>query len=129
MNWRRIPWRGVLRHRFFYVPASIVAVTLLWNFYISFHNDGLFTGVVVDGRGAPVADVEVIFFERNFVNYQEKVKARTGADGRYRFTAMQVHIGQLEARAGDGRRSERRQLNLWFRGQNTVIAPLVLRTS
>ena len=41
---------------------------------------------------------------------------------------MQVHVGQLEARTGDGRLSERRQLRLWFRAQDTEVAPLIIAT-
>ena len=39
---------------------------------------------------------------------------------------MNTHIGQLEARTGDGRKSERRQLRLWFRAQDSVVPPLVV---
>ena len=44
----------------------------------------------------------------------------------YRFAGLAVHVGQLEARAADGRHSERRQLRLWFRAQNTEVAPLII---
>ncbi len=39
---------------------------------------------------------------------------------------MKTHIGQLEARTDDGRKSARRQLRLWFRSQDTEVAPLVV---
>ena len=63
----------------------------------------------------------VVFFERNFINYQAKQRVLTDAAGRYRFTDMQVHVGQLEAQTPDGRRSPRHQLRLWFRAQNTEV--------
>jgi len=73
-----------------------------------------------------VAGATVIFFERNFVYYQELRRTTTDARGAFRFDGMQVHVGQLEARTADGRHSERRQMRLWFRAQNTEIAPLIL---
>ena len=39
---------------------------------------------------------------------------------------MKIHVGQLEARTDDGRKSERRQLRLWFRAQDTEVAPLIV---
>ena len=101
---------------------------MAWNVYIAFNDDGIIEGEVRDGAGAPVAGATVIFFERNFIYYQEKQRTTTDAQGAYRFTDMQIHIGQLEARTADGRQSERRQLRLWFRAQNTEVAPLVVET-
>lgn len=121
-----IDWRAVVRHRFFYVPVALALLVAGWNGYVAANDDGLIEGVVRDAAGAPVAGATVVFFERNFVNYQEKLRATTDARGAYRFTGMQVHIGQLEARAEDGRRSERYQMNLWFRAQNTRLPPLVV---
>ena len=53
-------------------------------------------------------------------------RATTDAQGVYRFTDMKTHIGQLEARTNDGRKSERRQLRLWFRSQDTEVLPLIV---
>lgn len=121
MNWRR-----ALTHRFVVVPALLAIVVAGWNLYISFHDDGIIAGTVRDAAGQPVQGAEVIFFERNFINYQEKQRVKTDAAGAYRFTGMQVHVGQIEAQLGDGRRSERHQLRLWFRAQNTEVPPLVV---
>jgi hypothetical protein len=122
MNWRRI-----LGHRFVYVPAALGVLVAGWNIYIAFNADGVIRGVVRDEVGRPVAGADVIFFERNFVNYQEKMRATSDASGAFRFDNMQVHVGQLEARTADGRRSQREQLRLWFRAQHTEAAPLVVR--
>jgi len=121
MNWRRI-----LLHRFVAVPLALAVAVAGWNLYIAFNDDGVIAGEVRDRAGQPVAGAAVVFFERNFINYQEKQRATTDARGRYRFTGMQVHVGQLEAQAPDGTRSERRQLRLWFRAQNTQVPPLVV---
>src|SRR5262245_10418882 len=119
-------WRAIVSHRFFYVPAALVVAVAAWNLHVATNADGVIEGSVRDAAGRPVAGADVIFFERNFVNYQEKFHARTDASGAYRFADMQVHIGQLEARAPDGRRSQRLQRRLWFRAQHTRADPLVL---
>ena len=119
-------WRRLLGHRFVAVPLALAIIVAGWNLYIAFHDDGLIAGEVHDGAGRPIAGAAVVFFERNFINYQEKQRVTTDAQGRFLFTGMQVHVGQLEAQAPDGRRSERRQLRLWFRAQNTEVAPLVV---
>ncbi len=122
MSWR------VLGHRFVAVPLALALVVVAWNVYISFNDHGIIAGEVLDGAGGPVAGATVVFFGRNFIYYEEKQRAVTDARGRYRFTGMDTHIGQLEARTDDGRRSERRQLRLWFRSQDTEVAPLVVET-
>jgi len=122
-------WRAVLTHRFVYVPLAAAVLVGAWNLHVAANADGVIEGVVRDGAGRPVADADVIFFERNFVNYQEKFRARTDAAGAYRFENMQVHVGQLEARTPGGARSQRLQLRLWFRAQHTRADPLVVGAS
>ena len=119
-------WRRITTHRFFVVPLAVALAAAGWNVYIAFNDGGLIEGEVRDRTGAPVPGAAVIFFERNFVYYQEKQRTTTDARGAYRFDGMQVHVGQLEARTVDGRHSERRQLRLWFRAQNTELAPLIV---
>jgi acyl-coenzyme A synthetase/AMP-(fatty) acid ligase len=127
MKWA-MSWR-VLAHRFVAVPLALVAIVVAWNVYIAFNDHGIIGGEVRDRAGAPVAGATVVFFERNFVYYEEKQRATTDAQGLYRFTGIATHIGQLEARTDDGRKSERRQLRLWFRSQDTEVAPpLVVET-
>jgi hypothetical protein len=121
MNWRRI-----LSHRFVVVPLSVILLVAGWNIYIALNNGGIIEGEVHDSSGAPAPGATVIFFERNFVYYQEKQRTTADAKGVYRFDGMQVHVGQLEARAADGHHSERRQLRLWFRAQNVNVAPLII---
>ncbi len=122
MSWR------VLVHRFVAVPLMLFAVVAMWNVYIAFNDNGLIEGEVRDRTGAPVAGATVIFFERNFIYYEEKQRVTTDARGAYRFTDMKTHIGQLEARTADGRQSPRHQLRLWFRAQDTEVPPLIVET-
>ena len=119
-------WRA-LTHRFVAVPLALLAIAMAWNVYIAFNDHGIIEGEVRDKAGAPVAGATVIFFERNFIYYEEKQRATTDAQGVYRFTDMKTHVGQLEARTNDGRKSERRQLRLWFRSQDTDVAPLIVK--
>ena len=118
--------RRALTHRFVAVPMALLAIVVAWNIYIAFNDLGIIEGEVRDKAGAPVAGATVVFFERNFIYYEEKQRATTDAQGVYRFTDMKTHVGQLEARTNDGRKSERRQLRLWFRSQDTEVAPLIV---
>lgn len=119
-------WPAVLRHRFFYVPVGLALLVAGWNLHVAANAGGLIEGEVHDAGGVPVSGATVIFFERNFINYQEQSRVTTDPRGAYRFSGMQVHVGQLEARMPDGRRSARYQLQLWFRAQNTRVPPLVV---
>ena len=119
-------WWRILRHRFVAVPLVLASLVAAWNVYIVFNSDGIIAGTVVDSQGHPVPGAEVVFYARNFVNYQEAARTTADAAGAWRFDGMQVHVGQLEAHVRDGRRSERLQLRLWFRGQNVRLAPLML---
>ena len=49
---------------------------MAWNVYIAFNDHGIIEGEVRDRAGAPVAGATVIFFERNFVYYEEKQRTR-----------------------------------------------------
>ena len=124
MRWRTI-WRA-LGHRFVAVPLALLMIVVAWNVYISFNDHGIVEGEVLDRSGAPVAGASVLFFERNFIYYEEKHRAVTDAKGHYRFSGLRTHIGQLEARTADGRQSPRQQLRLWFRAQDTEVPPLVV---
>ena len=116
----------LLRHRFVAVPLGLLVVAGAWNGYVALNDGGIIAGTVRDATGRPVVGAEVLFFERSMLNYVERLRTTTDAAGAWRFEGMAVHVGQVEAVASNGRRSERRQLQLWFRAQNTFVAPLVL---
>ena len=91
-------WRAILTHRFVYVPAGLAIAVGAWNLYVAANADGVIEGTVRDAAGRPVAGADVIFFERNIVNNQEKFRARTDeAEQRRRFEKVNT------ARAADGR--------------------------
>jgi len=119
-------WRRLLLNRFVLVPGAIVVAGLVWNGYVSLHNGGLIEGRVTDASGRPVAGAEVVVLVQNVTTFSEKGRARTGPDGVFLITDNPSHHVQIFAETPSGR-SERRDLRLWFRGQNTVLdQPLVL---
>ena len=101
MNWARL-----LRHRFVYVPPGLAGIVVAWNVYMATNNDGVIEGEVRDAGGAR-SRMPRDLFRAQLRQLPGEVRTRTDARGAYRFNDMQVHIGQLEARLEDGRRSER----------------------
>ena len=119
-------WRRLLLNRFVLVPGTIVLAALIWNGYVSLHDGGLIEGRVTDPSGRPVADAEIVVMVQNVTTFSEKGRARTGPDGVFRIIDNPSHHVQIFAETPTGR-SERRDLRLWFRGQNTVLdEPLVV---
>jgi hypothetical protein len=120
-------WRRLLLNRFVLVPGSIALAALIWNGYVSLHNGGLIEGRVTDPSGRPVAGAEIVVMVQNVTTFSEKGRARSGPDGVFRITDNPSHHVQIFAETPSGR-SERRDLRLWFRGQDTVLdKPLVVR--
>ena len=74
-------WRRILGHRFVAVPLAVAFLVAGWNIYIAFNNGGIIEGEVRDRAGAPVPGATVIFFERNFIYYQELRRTTTDARG------------------------------------------------
>jgi len=111
-----------LRSRWVVVPGAMVIVAASWLLYVSAHNHGRLEGRVVDANGAPVAGAKVLLFERGFVTHEEKARATTGVDGRFRFDNNPSHSVQLEAEAPELGRTNRQVVRLWFAGQDTVLA-------
>jgi len=93
-----------------------------WLLYVGQHQHGLVDGWVVDGAGQPVAGATVRLFERGFVTHQERGRAVSGTDGRFRFVDNRSHSIQLEAEAPGHGRSDRRVVRLWFAAQDTQLS-------
>jgi hypothetical protein len=111
-----------LASRWFIVPGGLVLFTLAWLGYVNSHNHGLVEGQVVDAAGRPVAGASVLLFERGFVTHQERGRATSDVQGRFRFTDNRSHSIQLEAEAKGLGRTERRILRLWFAAQDATLA-------
>ena len=118
MNVRTASW---LRSRWTIVPGVMAIVTLAWLAYVENHNHGIVEGSVVDGAGQPVAGVTVVMYERGFVTHEQRGRAMTGSDGRFRFDDNRSHSIQLEAEAPGLGRTGRRILRLWFAAQDTRL--------
>jgi hypothetical protein len=119
-------WRRLLLNRFILVPGAILAAAILWTAYVSLHNGGLIEGRVADPAGRPVAGADVILMVQNVTTFSEKTRTKSGPDGAFRITDNPSHRVQIFAETPTGR-SARRELRLWFRGQNTSLEePLVV---
>jgi hypothetical protein len=116
----RRDWRW-LGSRWVIVPGTMALVTFAWLAYVAGHAHGLIEGQVVDAAGAPVAGATVQLFERGFVTHQERARATTDAQGRFRFTDNRSHSIQLEAATPQLGRSERRIVRLWFAAQDVRL--------
>ena len=111
-----------LRSRWVLVPGSMALVIVGWLIYVGQHQHGRVDGWVVEPAGQPVAGATVLLFERGFVTHQERGRAVSGADGRFRFTDNRSHSIQLEAEAPGRGRSERRVVRLWFAAQDVQLS-------
>jgi protocatechuate 3,4-dioxygenase beta subunit len=120
-------WRRILFNRFVFVPGVIALAIVAWNIYVATHNHGLLTGRVTDSAGRPVADATVSLWTFNFTTYEEKERAKTDADGVFRFTNNPSHRIQISAEKPGVGRSPRIPVFLYFRAQDTALeAPLRL---
>ena len=117
----------VLRTRWVVVPAVLAVLVLTWNVYVVFHDHGIIEGRVVDVGGAPVPGAKVTLLEQNVTTYTERSHVTTDADGRFVFRDNRSHHVKLVADKEGVGQSSRRDLRLWFRAQDRVLAsPLKL---
>jgi len=107
--------------RWFIVPTLMVVAVLGWMVYVAQHDNGLIEGRVVDAAGQPVPHATIRIFDRGFVTYQERGRAQTDAQGRFRITDNKSHSVQLEAETETLGRSERYELRLWFAAQDAQL--------
>ena len=118
---------GWLVNRVTITFAAIALVVLLWNLYVSAHDDGILAGRVVGPDGQPVPGAEVVLSERTIVSLDPIAATITDDAGHFRFTRHDRHRVVLTAsKAGLGE-SGRLEVRLYFRNQNRELAePLQL---
>jgi hypothetical protein len=123
----RATWRRLAMNRFVGVTATIVLAIALWNVYVSTHDHGYVTGLVVDSGGHPVANATVVLWVLNFTTFAEKARVNTGSDGRFVLLNLDSHHIQVGAEKPGTGRSERVRVRLYFRAQDVQLRePLVL---
>jgi hypothetical protein len=119
---------SVLRTRWVVVPTVLAVLILIWNIYVVLHNHGVIEGRVVDAHGAAVPGAKVTLLEQNVTTYTERSHTTTDADGRFVFRDNRSHHVKLVAEKEGAGQSPRRDLRLWFRAQDRVLAtPLELQ--
>ncbi len=120
-------WRHLLINRFVLVPAAIALAVVVWNIYVSTHNHGVITGIVVDPAGRSVPGATVVLWVLNFTTYVEKTRVTTDSAGRFVITDNDSHNIRLAAEKPDIGRSPRIPVRLYFRAQDIELRePLVL---
>ena len=120
-------WRRLVINRFVLVPATIASAVLLWNVYVSTHNHGVVSGLVVDAAGRPVPEATVVLWVLNFTTYVEKTRVTTDSAGRFVISNNDSHNIRLAAEKSGVGRSPRVPVRLYFRAQDTDLRePLVI---
>lgn len=120
-EFRRPPGRRLLLNRFVLVPAALACLALVWNAWVSTHDDGIVSGRVVDAAGRPVAGATVTLWAFNFTTFAEKSRTTSVDDGSFRFTDNASHAIQVSAEKPGVGRAERIPIRLYFRAQNTAL--------
>ena len=116
------------RSRWVIVPAALALIVIGWNLYALTHSGGIVEGYVVDAAGRRVEGADVVLYARSFLTNDERARARTGPDGRFRFTGNASHALQLQAEAPGLGKSDRVTVRLLFRGEDIDLGrPLQLR--
>lgn len=121
-------WKGWLVNRVTVTFAMLAAVVIVWNIYVSRHDDGILEGRVVTETGEPVAGAEVVLSERTLVSMTPIARTVTDAEGKFHFEKHDRHALVLTAEKPDLGKSPRLEVQLYFRNQNRRLAePIVLR--
>jgi hypothetical protein len=120
-------WKRLVVNRFVLVPATLAVAIALWNVYVSLHHHGIVAGRVVDTRGRPVADAQVVLWVLNFTTYVEKTRVTTDLAGHFIITNNDSHNIRLAAEKPGVGRSARVPVRLYFRAEDIELRdPLVL---
>ncbi len=118
---------SVLLNRYIVTFGSILIVTIVWNIFIAFNDDGIIRGQVVSPEGQPVAGATVVLSERSLLVTSPRDQATTDADGDFAFNGHNFHRVWIEAsKAGVGSYPQT-EYRMYFKRQNmTIDAPLRL---
>lgn len=116
-----------LLNRYIVTFGTVAVVTIAWNIFIAFNDDGIIRGEVVDPRGRPVADATVVLSERSLLVTSPRDRATTDAYGEFVFTGHTFHRVWLAASKKGVGRYPQTEYRMYFKGQNmTLDEPLRL---
>jgi len=105
----------------------ILAALVGWLAFVSLNNDGVITGVVVDGKGNPVAGARVLVREKTLQLIKPPVGTDTDSKGVYRFKDMKIIEFLISARKDGYKSAQPAHYHLYFKGEHfKVPKPLVL---
>lgn len=111
----------------------VVAVALLilgWNIYITYHDDGIVAGRVVDEAGRPVSNATVHLREETLNLLKQPVVTESDERGRFRYEGIDMIAFVLTAQKEGYRKSKRYRYHLYFKGQNfEADEPIVLEAT
>ena len=109
---------------FVLVVAALIGV---WNIYISFHNDGLVAGRVVDRSGRGVENATVIIAEKTLEKLKNQQETTTDDQGYFRFEGIVMVEFVIWAEKPGYAEMKNRSYHLYFKKQNFQLPePLVL---
>jgi hypothetical protein len=109
---------------FVLVVAALIGV---WNIYISFHNDGLVAGRVVDRSGRGVENATVIIAEKTLEKLKNQQETTTDEQGYFRFDGIDMVEFVVWAEKSGYAEMKNRSYHLYFKKQNFQLPePLVL---
>jgi hypothetical protein len=108
--------------------AAVVAVLVgAWNIYISFHDDGIVAGRVVDETGDGVEDATVVIAEKTLEMLKNQQETATDEQGYFRFEGIEMVEFIIKAEKPGYAEMKNRSYHLYFKKQNFRLPePLVL---
>ena len=110
-----------LFNRWIVTFGTIAVVSALWNLYVVFNDDGVFSGRIIDTDGRPVAGATVKLGKHSLVAIHVSDETDTDAEGRFRFTGHTFYHIHIEARK-EGVGVSKTYHHLYFRGQNKMLS-------
>lgn len=120
----------VFLNRYIITFGSIAIVTVLWNLYVAFNNDGIVVGWVVGPDNRPVAGATVTLFQKTLYVAKRRGSATTDKSGQFLLAGHKSYRFWLEAEKEGLGKSPKEEYRLYFRNQNlTLHEPLRLEVT
>jgi hypothetical protein len=109
---------------FFVVLGALIGV---WNLYISFNDDGVVAGRVVDQSGKGVGKSTVVIAEKTLEMLKNQQETTTDEQGYFRFEGIEMVEFIVKAEKSGYDEMKSRSYHLYFKKQNFELPePLVL---